>query len=57
VTIAHNDFKGHTIRQGPYSLEALSLPNITWQSIDSNGLISTKVSEEASGTLGAHSAS
>jgi hypothetical protein len=26
VTVAHDDSKGHAIRQGPYSLEALSLP-------------------------------
>jgi hypothetical protein len=26
VTVAHDDSKGRTIRQGPYSLEALSLP-------------------------------
>jgi hypothetical protein len=25
VTVTHDDSKGHAIRQGPYSLEALSL--------------------------------
>jgi hypothetical protein len=28
VTIARDDFKGRAIRQGPYSLEALSLPQV-----------------------------
>jgi hypothetical protein len=28
ATIARDDFKGHAIRQGPYSLEALSLPQV-----------------------------
>jgi hypothetical protein len=27
VTVTHDDSKGHAIRQGPYSLEALSLPH------------------------------
>jgi hypothetical protein len=26
VTVAHDDYKGHAIRQVPYSLEGLSLP-------------------------------
>jgi hypothetical protein len=26
VTDAHDDSKGHAIREGPYSLEALSVP-------------------------------
>ena len=26
MTVAHDDYKGHVKRQGPYSLEALSLP-------------------------------
>jgi hypothetical protein len=26
VTVSHDDFERHAIRQGPYSLEALSLP-------------------------------
>jgi hypothetical protein len=57
VTVAHDDSKGHAIRQGPYSLEALSLPQDHLASIDSRGLTSTKFSQEASGTLGARSAS
>jgi hypothetical protein len=27
MTVAHDDSKGWTIRQGPYSLETLSLPH------------------------------
>jgi hypothetical protein len=57
VIVAHDDSKGHTIRQGPYSLEALSLPQGHLTSIDSRGLTSTKISQKASGTLGARSAS
>jgi hypothetical protein len=28
VTVAHDDSKGGAIRQGPYSLESLSLPQV-----------------------------
>jgi hypothetical protein len=28
ATVARDDSKGHTIRPGPYSLEALSLPQV-----------------------------
>jgi hypothetical protein len=57
VTVTHDDSKGCAIRQGPYSLEALSLPQGHLTSIDSKGLTSTKISQKVSGTLGARSAS
>jgi hypothetical protein len=28
ATVARDDSKGHAIRRGPYSLEALSLPQV-----------------------------
>jgi hypothetical protein len=28
TTVAHDDSKGRAIRRGPYSLEALSLPQV-----------------------------
>jgi hypothetical protein len=37
VTVAHDDSKGHAIRQGPYSLEPSVSHKFTWRSVDSRG--------------------
>ena len=56
MTVVHDDYKGRAIRQVPYSLEALSLPQDHMMEY-SRGLKSTKFIQEVSGTLGAHTAS
>jgi hypothetical protein len=57
VTVSHDDSKGHTIRRGPYSLEALSLPQDHLAVLTLGVFYVYQVSQEASGTLGARSAS
>jgi hypothetical protein len=58
MTVAHDDSKGRAIRQGPYSLEALSLPQDHLARVLTPGVFDVyQVSQEASGTLGARGAS
>jgi hypothetical protein len=57
MTAAHDDSKGHTIRQGPYFLEALSLPQDHLTKYLVQGRTSTKISQKVNYTLRACSAS